>query len=57
MKLTAEQLVVAFRMAAASADVNGRVMVSAGALLRAAQLLEKVVDEPREILHPSRQVD
>ncbi len=57
MKLTAEQLVVAFRMAAANADVNGRVMISADALLRAAQLLEKVPDEPRGILYPPRQVD
>lgn len=60
MKLTAEQLVVAFRQMAAAADTHGRVMVNAGALLRAAELLEKAIDERREptsILNPPRGVD
>ncbi len=41
MTLTREQLIEAFRLIARAADVNGRVMVQADALLRAAQLLEK----------------
>lgn len=40
MTLTREQLVEAFRLAAEAADVNGRVMVQADALLLAARMLE-----------------